>query len=114
MESTVVNASLRSRRTPRLSPHFQDRSLAAATKYFRLANVPDEIIPSESDLKEKSRQQIAIPPAFASLRKQAADFEVEQFYARVKTKLGEQNVKIVDEDLARCPDAPLAERLART
>ncbi|KAA8642622.1 hypothetical protein EYZ11_009036 [Aspergillus tanneri] len=95
------------------TPHFQTGSLKAATKYFQLAKVADEEIPSESDLNEKSQRLIAIPPAFAGLKQAGAEFEVEVFYAGAGTKLGGKDVKIVDEALARCPEAPLPEKLAR-
>lgn len=92
------------------TPHFQTGSLAAATKYFQLAQ---EEIPSESNLKDMSQRLIAIPMAFASLKQAGADFEVEGFYAGAGTKLGGKDMKIVDEALARSPGAPPPERLAR-
>ncbi|PLB51559.1 hypothetical protein P170DRAFT_400484 [Aspergillus steynii IBT 23096] len=95
------------------TPHFQDSSLSAATKYFQFANIPDSEIPAGSDLKEKAHQLISIPPAFSALKQDGAEFEIEGFYAGVKTKAGGKDVKIVDEDLARCPEAPPPEKLAR-
>ncbi|EEA22326.1 hypothetical protein TMatcc_008235 [Talaromyces marneffei ATCC 18224] len=92
------------------TPHFQAGSLAAATKYFQLAQ---EEIPSESDLKDRSQRLTAIPVAFAGLKQAGADFEVEGFYAGAGTKLGGKDVKIVDETLARSLEAPPPERLAR-
>lgn len=96
------------------TPHFQPGSLAAATKYFQLAQIPDGEIPNGSDLKDRSQSLISIPPAFANLIQSGAEFEVESFYEGSGTKLGGKDVKIVDESLARCPDAPPPERLART
>ncbi|KAJ0413207.1 hypothetical protein BJY00DRAFT_68102 [Aspergillus carlsbadensis] len=92
------------------TPHFQTGSLAAATKYFQLAN---EETPSESDLEGRLQRLIAIPLAFASLEKAGADFEMECFYAGAKTKLDGKDEKVVDEELARSPGAPPPERLAR-
>jgi hypothetical protein len=92
------------------TPHFQAGSLAAATKYFQLAQ---EETPSESDLKGRLQRLIAIPLAFAGLEQAGAEFEMEGFYAGAVTKLDGKDVKIVDEGLARSPGAPLPERLAR-
>lgn len=92
------------------TPHFQAGSLPAATKYFQLAQAE---IPSESDLKDRLESLSAIPRAFASLKEAGAEFEVESFYAGAGTKLGGKDVKIVDEALARSPEAPPPERLAR-
>jgi len=123
----VENALVRASRHPRKkelvdcvngilllgTPHFQPLSLAAATKYFQLAQVPDEEIPDASDLKDRSESLISIPPEFAKLLQAGVDFEIESFYEGASTKLGGRDVKIVDESLARCPEGPLPERLAR-
>lgn len=95
-------------------PHFQPAALAAATKYFQLAQTPNEEIPKDSDLKDRSQKLILIPQAFANLRQSGAQIEVECFYEGSATKLNGKDVKIVDESLARCPDGPPPERLART
>ncbi|CAI7667796.1 unnamed protein product [Penicillium palitans] len=92
------------------TPHFQAGSLAAATKYFQVAQAE---IPSESDLKDRLERLGTIPRAFAGLKEAGAEFEVEAFYAGAGTKLGGKDVKIVDEALARSPEAPPPERLAR-
>lgn len=92
------------------TPHFQAGSLAAATKYFQVAQAE---IPSESDLKDRLESLSAIPRAFAGLKQAGAEFEVEGFYAAAGTRLGGKDVKIVDEALARSPEAPPPERLAR-
>lgn len=92
------------------TPHFQAGSLAAATKYFQVAQAE---IPSESDLKDRLESLGTIPRAFAGLKEAGAEFEVEAFYAGAGTKLGGKDVKIVDEALARSPEAPPPERLAR-
>ncbi|OJJ97403.1 hypothetical protein ASPACDRAFT_80309 [Aspergillus aculeatus ATCC 16872] len=94
------------------TPHFQPGSLAAATKYLQLTQAE---IPSESDLKDALDRLSGIPQRFAELKQAGAEFEVEGFYAGAATKLGstDQDVKIVDEALARGPDAPPPERLAR-
>ncbi|CAI7600477.1 unnamed protein product [Penicillium discolor] len=92
------------------TPHFQQGSLAAATKYFQVAQAE---IPSESDLKDRLESLSTIPRAFAGLKQAGAEFEVEGFYAAAGTKLGGKDVKIVDEALARSPEAPPPERLAR-
>jgi len=92
------------------TPHFQAGSLAAATKYFQVAQAE---IPSESDLKDRLDRLGTIPRAFAGLKEAGAEFEVEAFYAGAGTKLGGKDVKIVDEALARSPEAPPPERLAR-
>ncbi|KAJ5508547.1 hypothetical protein N7527_010690 [Penicillium freii] len=85
------------------TPHFQPGSLAAATKYLQVAQAE---IPSESDLKDRLNRLSGIPQRFAELKQAGAEFEVEGFYAG-------KDVKIVDEALARGPDAPPPERLAR-
>ncbi|KAL5335583.1 hypothetical protein BJX70DRAFT_374892 [Aspergillus crustosus] len=94
------------------TPHFQPGSLAAATKYFQVAQTE---VPSESDLKDGLDRLSGIPLSFASLKEAGAEFEVEGFYAGAGTKLGDggKDVKIVDEALARGPEAPPPERLAR-
>ncbi|KAF7178169.1 hypothetical protein CNMCM7691_006841 [Aspergillus felis] len=92
------------------TPHFQAGSLAAATKYFQLAQ---EQIQSEPGLKDRLQRLIAIPLAFANLKEAGADFEIEGFYAGAGTKLDGKDAKIVDEGLARSPGAPPPERLAR-
>ncbi|KAJ6065224.1 hypothetical protein N7444_000877 [Penicillium canescens] len=94
------------------TPHFQPGSLAAATNYLQVAQAE---IPSESDLKDRLNRLSGIPQRFAELKQAGAEFEVEGFYAGAGTKLGGtgKDVKIVDEALARGPDAPPPERLAR-
>ncbi|KAB8227378.1 uncharacterized protein BDW43DRAFT_247293 [Aspergillus alliaceus] len=93
------------------TPHFQKGSLAAATRYFQVAQAE---IPSESDLKDRLDRLSGIPQLFAGLKQAGAEFEVEGFYAGAGTKLGGgKDVKIVDEALARGPEAPPPERLAR-
>lgn len=94
------------------TPHFQPGSLAAATKYHQLAQAE---VPSESDLKDRLNRLSGIPQRFAELKQAGAEFEVEGFYAGAGTKLGGTGLdaKIVDEALARGPDAPPPERLAR-
>ncbi|KAJ5982802.1 hypothetical protein N7451_012902 [Penicillium sp. IBT 35674x] len=94
------------------TPHFQTGSLAAATKYFQVSQAEP---PSESDLKDALDRLSGIPVAFDGLKQAGAEFEVEAFYAGAGTKLpgGGENVKIVDEALARSPEAPPPERLAR-
>ncbi|RAL09429.1 uncharacterized protein BO97DRAFT_472466 [Aspergillus homomorphus CBS 101889] len=85
------------------TPHFQPGSLAAAIKYLQVAQAE---IPSESGLKDRLHRLSAIPQRFAELKQAGAEFQVEGFYAA-------KDVKIVDEALARGPDAPPPERLAR-
>ncbi|KAF4164779.1 hypothetical protein CNMCM6936_008746 [Aspergillus lentulus] len=94
------------------TPHFQPASLAAATTYLQVAQAE---VPSESDLKDRLKRLSGIPQRFAELKQAGAEFEVEGFYAGAGTKLGGtgKDVKIVDEALARGPDAPPPERLAR-
>ncbi|KAL4951565.1 hypothetical protein BDW69DRAFT_169786 [Aspergillus filifer] len=93
------------------TPHFQPASLAAATKYLQVAQAE---IPSESDLKDRLNRLSNISQKFAELKQGGAEFEVEGFYAGAGTKVeGGKDVKIVDESLARGPDAPPPERLAR-
>ncbi|KAL3455858.1 hypothetical protein BJX64DRAFT_271605 [Aspergillus heterothallicus] len=92
------------------TPHFQPGSLAAATKYYQVAQAA---IPSESDLKDQLDRLSSIPLAFAGLNQSGAEFEVEAFYAGAGTTLNGKDVKIVDEALARSPEAPPPERLAR-
>ncbi|KAI6778215.1 uncharacterized protein J7T54_004110 [Emericellopsis cladophorae] len=86
------------------TPHFQPDSLAAATKYLQTAKAS---IPSEPDLKGRLTRLSGIPWRFAELKQAGAEFEIEGFY-------GSKETKIVDEALARAPDAPPPERLARS
>ncbi|CAI6095945.1 unnamed protein product [Clonostachys chloroleuca] len=86
------------------TPHFQPDSLAAATKYLQTAEAS---IPRESDLKVRLTRLSEIPRRFAELKLAGAEFEIEGFY-------GSKEAKIVDEALARAPDAPPPERLARS
>jgi len=97
------------------TPHFQASTLSATSaKYFQLAEVPDEEIIQDSDLKDRSQKLILIPQEFANLMESGAQIEIECFYEGSGTKLNGKDTKIVDESLAQCPNGPPPERLART
>ncbi|KIM98745.1 hypothetical protein OIDMADRAFT_57090 [Oidiodendron maius Zn] len=90
------------------TPHFQPETLTAATTYFQLAQ---EAVPSDSDLKKKSKWVTSIPQKFAELRK-AVPIDLECYYEGSNVKVGDSDVKIVDKSLAQCPEGSPAERLA--
>lgn len=96
------------------TPHFQPDKLTAATKYFQLAQIPDEEIPKGQDLVDRSDKIVSIPQVFAKLKESETQIEMECFYAGSATKINDKAVKIVDESLAQAPGAPAPERLART
>ena len=90
------------------TPHYQPGTLSEATKYFQLAQ---QDVPSTSELQVLSKYVLEISQEFAKFR-QAVPIKMECYYEGSPTKVGEQDVKIVDQTVAKFPDdAPLS-RLA--
>lgn len=90
------------------TPHFQPGTLSEATKYFQLAN---EEAPTTSELQLLSQHILKIPQQFARFR-QAVPVKMECFYEGSPTKVNEQDVKIVDQAVAKPPDDASLSRLA--